>query len=332
MSAILQIEKLMAALDIDLFHSADKMIGPCPVHGGDNPSGFNVNSDAESQWGGAWFCNTQKCHEKFPNDILGLIQGILSRKMNKQVSFQETLDYIESVISVDKTAIRVNNYDVVHQVFNKKQDNSILCHRDRLLKTLIIPCPYFVKRGFSKEVLEEFGIGFCSDKTKPMHNRSVFPIFNPGNFDNNEIVGVVGRAIDDNAKEKWKFSKGFHAGKNLFGYNKAYERMKKTGSVVLVEGQGDVVRLYEAGILNCVGIFGCDLNQEQSILLERASIDNIILALDNDKAGRQGRDKIIKQYKTMFNLKTVKFDKKDIGDLTVDQIKEQIIPQIKKYI
>ena len=72
----------MAALDIDLFHSADKMIGPCPVHGGDNPSGFNVNSDAESQWGGAWFCNTQKCHEKFPNDILGLIQGILSRKMN----------------------------------------------------------------------------------------------------------------------------------------------------------------------------------------------------------------------------------------------------------
>ena len=34
----------------------------------------------------------------------------------------------------------------------------------------------------------------------------------------------------------------------------------------------------------------------------------------------------------MFNLKTVIFDKKDIGDLTVDQIKEQIIPQIKKYI
>jgi DNA primase len=325
-------EKLTKALDIDLFHSADKLIGACPVHDGDNPSGFNINVDPESQWAGAWFCNTQKCHEKFPNDILGLIQGILSRKMNKEVSFQETLEYIESVISVDKTAIRVDNYDVVHQVFSKKTNNNILCYRDRFVKTLTIPCPYFTNRGFSKEVLEEFGIGFCSDQTKPMYNRSVFPIFNPGSFDNNEIIGVVGRSIEKNPKEKWKFSKGFSAGKNLFGYNKAYERMKRTGSAVLVEGQGDVLRLYEAGILNCVGIFGCDLNDEQSILLERASVDNIILALDNDKAGQQGRDKIIKKYGKMFNLKTVSFSKKDIGELTVEEIQEQIMPQIKKYV
>ena len=322
----------MAALDIDLFYSADKMIGPCPVHGGDNPSGFNVNVDIESQWAGAWFCNTQKCHEKFPNDIIGLIQGILSRKMNKEFSFKETIDYIESVISVDRTNIHVNNYDMVHQVFSKKADNQILCHRDRLIKSLIIPCPYFVRRGFSKEVLEEFGIGFCNDESKPMYKRSVFPIFNPGNFDNNEIIGVVGRSVEDDAKEKWKFSKGFSAGQNLFGYNKAYERMKKTGSAILVEGQGDVLRLHEAGIINSVGIFGCDLNDEQSILLERASVDNIVLALDNDKAGRQGRDKIIKKYGKMFNIKIVSFSKKDIGDLTVDEIQEEIIPQIKKYI
>jgi len=34
----------------------------------------------------------------------------------------------------------------------------------------------------------------------------------------------------------------------------------------------------------------------------------------------------------MFNLKTVSFSKKDIGELTVEEIQEQIIPQIKKYV
>ena len=99
-----------------------------------------------------------------------------------------------------------------------------------------------------------------------------------------------------------------------------------------MEGQADVLRFHDAGIKNCVGIFGCVLKEAQSILLEATSVDNIVLCLDKDRAGKQGQDKIFKNYSDLFNIKTVDFDTKDIGELTVEQIKQQIVPQIEKYI
>ena len=68
------------------------------------------------------------------------------------------------------------------------------------------------------------------------------------------------------------------------------------------------------------------------ILLENASVLNIILMLDNDKAGRNAQEKIFNTYKTMFNFIEVKYDTKDPGELSIDQIQQTIVPQIEKYI
>ena len=324
--------KLLQKLKVQVFESDDKLIGPCPIHGGDNPCGFNVNIDPQSEWCGAWFCNTNQCHTEYPNDSIGLIQGILSRKHNREVSFMDTIKYLESQISIDKNFKHIPQADLIEQIFKKKASDKVLCKRKRILDELLIPCPYFIERGFSKEVLEEFSVGFCNNPDKPMYRRSVFPIFNPRDLTSNEVIGVVGRSIEPNPQRKWKFSKGFSAGKNLFNYTKAYERMKRTSSAILVEGQGDVVRLYESGAINSVGIFGCDLNDEQSILLERASVQNLILILDNDHAGDTGRDKIIQKYHKMFNIVTVDLDRNDIGDMSVEEVQSKIFTQIGKYI
>jgi hypothetical protein len=54
--------------------------------------------------------------------------------------------------------------------------------------------------------------------------------------------------------------------------------------------------------------------------------------LDNDKAGRNAQEKIFNTYKTMFNFIEVKYDTKDPGELSIDQIQQTIVPQIEKYI
>jgi DNA primase len=163
-----------------------------------------------------------------------------------------------------------------------------------------------------------------------MYNRSIFPIFDVNN--NDSVVGLAGRTIDPKEKIKWKFNTGFSSGNHLFGYNRAVDTIRRTNSVVLVEGQGDVLRMHEAGVTNTVGIFGCNLSDPQSILLENASVLDIILMLDNDKAGRNAQEKIFNTYKTMFNFIEVKYDTKDPGELSIDQIQQTIVPQIEKYI
>jgi DNA primase len=143
------------------------------------------------------------------------------------------------------------------------------------------------------------------------------------------MIGAVGRAHDDRG-DKWTNSKGFNTGSCLYNYHKAFDTIKALKSVVLVEGQGDVIRMYEAGIINCVGLFSCKLTDRQAILLEEASVDTIYLALDNDEAGKKGRADILEKFSGIFNIRNLTFSKSDVGEMSPELIQEEIIPQIKK--
>ena len=50
---------------------------------------------------------------------------------------------------------------------------------------------------------------------------------------------------------------------------------------------------------------------------------------DNDQAGREGRMKIQRELSRMFNLIYPPMLKKDVGDMTVEQIKEYILPHVE---
>ena len=177
-------------------------------------------------------------------------------------------------------------------------------------------------------MLKEFDVGFCSSPNKPMFGRTVFPVYDRTNTG---MIGAVGRSTEKNPPKKWINSKGFHSGSSLYGYGKAFPQIKKTRSVILVEGQGDVLRMYESGIMNCVGLFGCKMTEQQSILLEEASVDNIILALDGDEAGTKGIDSIVGKYSKIFNIIQITLPSNDIGDLEIEEVNEMIKPQIQGY-
>jgi DNA primase len=158
-----------------------------------------------------------------------------------------------------------------------------------------------------------------------MFNRAVVPVYD----ETSQYVGCVGRATDENTKPKWFNSKGFKKSFFLYGLWVTKPHIQKSSTIVLVEGQGDVWRLYESGIKNCAGIFGSDLSEDQLINLEELGVMNIVILTDNDEAGQKASKGIIEKGGRRFNYFTPQLSKKDIGDMSIEEINNELKPQIK---
>ena len=89
----------------DIYESDSLLIGPCPVHDGDNHSAFNINIDeTQSDHYGKWFCNTKLCHQNKPGgDIISLVWSLLEKQKGVEVSFPFVLDFCEKICSGVKT-------------------------------------------------------------------------------------------------------------------------------------------------------------------------------------------------------------------------------------
>lgn len=120
-------------------------------------------------------------------------------------------------------------------------------------------------------------------------------------------IGLVGRSLlsDDKRKNlavpaKYKntsFSKGNH----MFGLFEAKQSILERDIVYVVEGQFDVIKGFEKGVKNIVGIGSSNLTFHQVSLLCRYT-KNICLLLDNDEAGESGRKKIVEKYSRYANI------------------------------
>ena len=82
----------------------------------------------------------------------------------------------------------------------------------------------------------------------------------------------------------------FNKRKNLFGLNLA--KKSKAGSLILVEGNIDVVALHQYGFDNAIASLGTSLTEEQAALMTRYA-EQIILIYDGDKAGQNATQRAI---------------------------------------
>ena len=180
---------------------------------------------------------------------------------------------------------------------------------------------YMQGRGISNETLNKFGIGFASDNWQELHdhltgmgyderkletlglisrsqktgryydkfrNRVIFPIINTrGN-----VIGFSGRIIGDgepkylNSQESSIFLKK----NNLYGLNLAVKEIKNEDRIILVEGQMDVVSLYQSGVRNVSASLGTALTDNQARLIKRYT-KNVVLSYDADSAGIKAADR-----------------------------------------
>lgn len=310
---------------------------PCPVHDGDNPNAFTMTTDCSHPYFGMWKCWTQGCEEENVNTPIGLIRVLLSRLQDVEVSFDETIAYSMKLVETDfedlnkeSTVIEFNSFSKFEKALQKREENKESgITRNQVRESLKRPAQYYVKRGYSKEVLDEFDVGVCTDKNKQMRGRVVAPVYDD---EFKFMVGCVGRVAHENYNgRKWVNSKKFYAGAWLYGYWLSQDHIRKTRSAILVEGQGDVWRLWEAGIKNVVGMFGSGLTDTQMRILETSGAFTLVLLTDNDEAGNKAKKSIKKKCERIFNIVELDLQTKDVGEMSVEQIENQLKPKLKEY-
>ena len=106
---------------------------------------------------------------------------------------------------------------------------------------------------------------------------------------------------------------------------------QEIGCIFLVEGQGDVWKLYEAGVHNAVGLFGKDISRSQKSLLLKSGVTKLVVLTDNDQAGREAKIKIKRDMSRSFKLVFPQMKTKDLGSMFADKIKEDILSNLQGY-
>jgi len=113
------------------------------------------------------------------------------------------------------------------------------------------------------------------------------------------VVAFSGRVYNIKDPSKYintKETKIFKKGNLLYNYHQAKDVLKKSESIIIMEGFMDVIRTSTIGINNCVATMGTAFTKQHAILLRKMT-DNIILCFDGDSAGEEATISAIKVLK-----------------------------------
>jgi hypothetical protein len=261
--------------------------GPCPVHGGDGKN-FVLRTDGESVPVN-WKCYSQHCEDVYKPSLLGLVRGVLSFQEGRKVHLREAVNYLKEFVNTFGVKVRRPSLKLTVPSATPRPPTWT---REEVRQRLVIPSPYFVGRGFAPAVLDQMDVGHS-----PKLGRSVVPFYD----DNGQTcVGYAARwegpacprcslcheqwEACGQHDHRWRVSEGFP--KSAYLYNYAATRQAEAPFVVVVEGPGGVFRLREAQC-SAVACLGSELTGQQAEKLAALS-RKVIVALDNDEAGRAG--------------------------------------------
>ena len=333
-----KITDLFDLFGVRYFEQYDRITSVCPIHdGADNPQAFTVTTTRD-QFFGYWRCWTHGCESKFVPTPIGLIRGLLTAQRGEEVSFPEAVEFAINFTSSSLQELEQEGknfklkkfIELSEKVYPDATRTKYLVRRSDVRDTLSRPVAYYTDRGYDEKTLDVFDIGICTDQSKQMKNRIVAPVYDD---DHKFMIGCVGRVSHENSNgNKWINSKHFNSGAHLYGYWLARDAIRNTKTVILVEGQGDVWRLYEADIRNSVGMFGSSLSDGQARILETSGALNVVILTDNDEAGDKAKQSIIHKCDRLFHIICPEFSKDDIGEMTVAEINEEIKPQLEGMI
>jgi 5S rRNA maturation endonuclease (ribonuclease M5) len=364
-----RVDELIDHLNVNLNRNNKMYIGCCPVHGGDRRDALRLYHDGHTIRGN-WVCYTRHCETHFRKSLLGFVRGVLSHQRygwsgpsDRQVAFNETVDFISSFLGVKLNDVEVNPEEVEKRRFAARMRamlktpqavTSIALPREKVRQHLIIPADYYVRRGYSSSVLESYDVGLYRHAGRELSDRVVVPVYDD---EGKMVVGFTGRSIfqqcetckfyhgpdrdcpknyaDQVGAVKWRnHPKDFNVHSFLYNYWAAKAAIKGNGVIVLAEGPGEVWRLEEAGVKNACALFGCHLTDEQQVILERSGAMTVVLLLNNDEAGREGRDDIKRRLSRSYRVVCPELQTNDLGELPVEKVISDIVPvltSIKGY-
>jgi DNA primase len=324
-----RIEDVLSRLDIQHETLGDNVYCCCPIHSeSDNPRAFSFSKSK-----GIWRCWTRDCQNEYKNDIFGLLQGGLSKKNGVDQSFSDVIKWCNNFLNIKEikyekqTEQQEDDFSKLVHTINQKTHIIEDPKELKILENIETPSEYFLSRGFNPETLKVFGVGDCYDKKSKFFERSIVPIHNDNG---DKLIACTARAIKEYKSPKFiLYPKGFEKRFFFYNYHRAINEVRKSSTLILVEGQSDVWRLYETGIHQVMGIFGRILSKEQETKINKMPVTHIVVLVDNDQSGRESKIQIQRQLSRMYKLSFPKIPTKDIGEMSVDEIKNILLPQIK---
>lgn len=345
------LETFINYFNLELNSDSKKYSGCCPIHSNsDNQNAFIVYKNT-----GIWLCNTHHCHETFGKSATGLIRALLSvfkrdwTEDNGQstASINEAIVFIFSLLNKrtsdvlierKQDSISIDKSNFIRQVKLLKSTNT-LGTRDSFRQQCQIPSDYFLKRGFSRDILDKYDIGIMKNPKSYFFNRTVVPIYD---IYYQYIIGYTARVnlekclvcgafhnFNDNCPEKqesYKFSKwehnhNFRKENTLYNYWFARDCINQNKRIILVEGPSDVLRLEEAGICYSLAIFGSNLSTNQINLLKKSHIKDVWIVGDNDEAGQKACNQMERSLGEQFSFHRVELETNDVGDMKLEDIR-----------
>jgi DNA primase len=176
---------------------------------------------------------------------------------------------------------------------------------------------YLDKRGLQHSTIEEFRLGYAPPPGRPgftqvarkvgldrgaletagllsprgrerFMDRVTFPISDR----RGRIVGFGARSLGD-AKPKYLNSPEtalFNKRSLVYGFPQVAEAVRRTRTVLIVEGYTDVLMLYQSGIKNAVATLGTAMT-EQHLKTLSGQAERIYLLFDPDEAGRKATER-----------------------------------------
>ncbi len=256
------IETVLTAngLAASLKRRGQRLVGPCPVHGGDNPKAFVVDLARN-----LWYCFT-RC--RGGGDVVELVRRMYRLDYRQSAHYLATLAQAPLPPPSPVTASPEKPF----QPYTRHL---------RLDPT----APLLQQKGIQSDTAQRFeaggyyGPGFLwGCIAVRLHDPQARPL------------GYAGRRLDPvTARQygKWKFPPRLPKREILYGFH--HIAMQRHKGLVVVECPWGVMRLMQIGF-PAVALLGIGLSSAQFQLLCRTS--RIVLLLDGDEAGRSASRKI----------------------------------------
>lgn len=268
-----------------LKHEGDKLIGPCPVHGGDSPRAFHADLTKN-----VWHCFS-KC-QKGGNqlDFVAAKEKISIRDaaLKLQAFFLDGKTPPQEVASAPVKGEKPKKGTATPAPASAPRETEEETEENPALDVkldLKSDHPHLVEeRKLQLETIKHFGIGYCSRGI--MRGTIAIPVHD----EEGHLVAYAGRRLkpsDIREYGKYKLPKGFKKELVLYNLNRAKEYQGEKG-LILTEGFFSVVKLHEAGFPNVVAAMGCELSEPQARLLLDAK--EVIILFDGNEAGRKGAE------------------------------------------
>ncbi|MFC1743410.1 toprim domain-containing protein [Candidatus Riflebacteria bacterium] len=279
----------------------DKLVGPCPIHKGDNPAAFVVTPSKN-----LWYCFT-RCREG--GDLIRLVQRL------DNLTLYQTGKYLTGLVEQQRNLKTIKLKSPFHPFRDRLYLNP---GSDFLQNKCIYPeTSRFFESG------EYHGQGFLKGCVAVrLHSPQGQPL------------GYAGRRLrvtDIQRRGKWKFPRYFPKKKILYNYHRISKRPSQ--NIVLVECPWGVMRLHQLNI-PAVALLGTTLSTTQKRLL--SPFKRVILLLDGDEAGYMAVLSIQEQLKGKINTVSRSLpencDPDDLSDLQLKELLKDFFPLAEIHI